>query len=67
MKCLMCDTDIGEIPEDIMWRARQYGKTMTLIYSYFRKRCCSSECFEKLICEVNEYMSGVKEYDKQRN
>lgn len=67
MKCLMCDNEIGEITEEYMMRARQYGKTITLMYSYFRKRCCSEECFEKWIGEVEEYISGVKEHEKQRN
>lgn len=58
MKCLMCDNEIGEIAEEYMMRARQYGKTITLIYSYFRKRCCSKECFEKWIGEVEEYVHG---------
>lgn len=58
MKCLMCDNEVEVNPKyEYLMRARQYGKTMTLIYEYFRDQCCSEECFEKWIKEVKEYMA----------
>ena len=67
MKCLMCDNEVEVNPiYKYLMSARQYGKTMTLIYSYFRERCCSEECFEKWISEVKEYVTK-KQGDKHDN
>lgn len=67
MKCLMCDNEVKVNPKDeYVMRTRCYGKTIAFIYEYFRKMCCSEECFEKWISEVKEYVAK-KQGDKHDN
>lgn len=60
-KCLLCGKEIKDPPWDLIFFARQCGKSRTIMYYWYKNMCCSNECFMQWIDKAEQIFNKMGE------